>query len=495
MRTIPRLTDLEQQICKLLVTVAAEINARNSSQARPVTLRIAGGWVRDKVQEQKWTGCKLRPMQLLGSESDDIDVALDNIMGFEFANAVNAWMKQQGLVTGGVARISRNPEQSKHLETAHLKVYNQPIDFVNLRTERYCEGSRIPVMEYGTPEEDAIRRDITINSLFYNLHTNQVEDFTKHGLRDLERGHIRTPMPPKETFIDDPLRILRVLRFASRFNFTIEDDIREACEDLNIRHSFRTKISRERVGIELDKMLKGPHPLKSIELIHDYGFFSEIFSVPESKLPATETIDVTLSLSVAKALDVLLRSESLSTVVPAACLLPFGGRTYAEKNKTLSITKYIVLSSVKRNNFQYSTEDADWCVKIVDSAPVIQLGKFVRQLGLSQTGVRSLGGKWYLAFIFALACEMSSIAVDAVPDIVHNYAALSFEIHRNNLDNAHDTKHLLNGSEVMALLNIASGPKIKGFLDRVMEWQLENPNITRAECEEKVKALNAHREG
>lgn len=76
--------------------------------------------------------------------------------------------------------------------------------------------------------EDALRRDITINALFYNIHTHQVEDFTGKGLSDLENGIVRTPLQPVQTFLDDPLRILRVIRFASRFNYKILDGIWEA---------------------------------------------------------------------------------------------------------------------------------------------------------------------------------------------------------------------------------------------------------------------------
>ena len=78
----------------------------------------------------------------------------------------------------------------------------------------------------GTAEEDAIRRDLTINSLFYNLNLKIVEDFTQQGIEDLQNGIIRTPFKnPYQTFIDDPLRILRTLRFASRYNFKIVPEI------------------------------------------------------------------------------------------------------------------------------------------------------------------------------------------------------------------------------------------------------------------------------
>lgn len=98
--------------------------------------------------------------------------------------------------------IAANPDQSKHLETATLRVHGEKLDCVNLRSEHYSDESRIPVIEMGTPLQDAERRDFTINSLFYNLNTGQVEDFTGKGLRDLEAGIIRTPLDPRTTFLD-----------------------------------------------------------------------------------------------------------------------------------------------------------------------------------------------------------------------------------------------------------------------------------------------------
>jgi tRNA nucleotidyltransferase (CCA-adding enzyme) len=97
-----------------------------------------------------------------------------------------------------------------------------PIDLVNLRKEEYALDSRIPTVAFGTPLEDALRRDLTINALFYNINTGQVEDYTEHGIEDLKAGRIRTPLNPEQTFKDDPLRILRVFRFAARYNFSCD---------------------------------------------------------------------------------------------------------------------------------------------------------------------------------------------------------------------------------------------------------------------------------
>jgi tRNA nucleotidyltransferase (CCA-adding enzyme) len=105
----------------------------------------------------------------MGKESADIDIALDNMFGEEFASLLNdklypdASKKKFGV-------IKSCSEKSKHLETATIKVHGMFIDLVNLRSEKYTEDSRVPVIDIGTPEEDAYRRDLTINAMFYNIN-------------------------------------------------------------------------------------------------------------------------------------------------------------------------------------------------------------------------------------------------------------------------------------------------------------------------------------
>ena len=174
------LNDTEREIFATLLAAAEQAGTGT-------VLRCAGGWVRDK---------------LLGKDSLDIDIALDNLMGKDFAETVNEYLKSQGKATHHTAVIQCNPDQSKHLETARMKLSGLWIDLVNLRSETYTQGSRIPTMAFGTPEQDALRRDFTINSLFYNINQGVVEDFTKRGLEDLRSGLICTPLPATETFMD-----------------------------------------------------------------------------------------------------------------------------------------------------------------------------------------------------------------------------------------------------------------------------------------------------
>src|SRR3569833_1544059 len=226
MRSI-ELNPRETALRDLLLDVAAFIDkADDRKDAQPLVLRWAGGWVRDK---------------LLGIESHDIDTAINSMTGFPFAEKMrefclvpeHAQRHNIGSADiGHLHRVAANPDKSKHLEPATVKMFSIEVDFVNLR------------------------KDATVNALFYNLNTGEVEDFTS-GLPDLEDKLIRTPLEPFQTFMDDPLRVLRLVRFASRLQFALDPPAKQVMGDSKVLDALALKISRERVGVEVEKMLKG----------------------------------------------------------------------------------------------------------------------------------------------------------------------------------------------------------------------------------------------
>ncbi|KAL7496745.1 hypothetical protein ACHAWT_004880 [Skeletonema menzelii] len=215
----------------------------------------------------------------------DIDIALDDKLGREFADELNQWLSAHGRETHSVGVVLKNPEKSKHLETATMRVNNYWIDFVNLRAEEYTSDSRIPdLMRIGTPEEDSLRRDLTINSLFYNINEGIVEDMTGRGIDDLRRGIVATPLPPLTTLLDDPLRVLRSVRFAARLRFTMSDELRRAAADERVKAALEQKVSRERVGSEVDLMLKSRDPVGAMRLLVNLGLIDTVFPLPQELL-------------------------------------------------------------------------------------------------------------------------------------------------------------------------------------------------------------------
>lgn len=251
------LTVREEELFNFIRAVALETGT---------TVRVAGGYVRDKI---------------LGLESSDIDLAVDNISGLEFAKAC-----KKRLGKGAIAVMEARPEQSKHLETARLNVMGFDIDFCGLRKETYSD-TRIPIIEPGTPSEDASRRDLTINSLFYNINSNCIEDYCG-GIVDLINRRARTPIDALTTFRDDPLRILRCIRFCLRFNLSVSDEIIKAARDYEVQLAFVNKISRERVFQELGGHSDGdfykagffnsPNSSLAMSMIKEFGFEDIIFS-------------------------------------------------------------------------------------------------------------------------------------------------------------------------------------------------------------------------
>lgn len=173
--------------------------------------------------------------------------------------------------------VSQNPEKSKHLETACITVCGYDVDLVNLRAESYQEDSRVPsAVVFGTPYEDALRRDFTINALFYNIHTKEIEDFTEHGIIDLQNGLIRTPLDCNITFYDDPLRILRAIRFSNRLDFKLDEKMYQAAENKELTARLQI-VSRQRYNKELAEILSGENALSGFQGLFDMHVFEEVF--------------------------------------------------------------------------------------------------------------------------------------------------------------------------------------------------------------------------
>lgn len=230
----------------------------NQSRNVGAILRVAGGWVRDA---------------LLGRPSHDIDVAIESadpsrhITGETFAREIVAFQEAAAVAAPGgtspgkqptISVIKVNPEKSKHIETAQLTVMGFPLEFCHLRHDAYCDVTRVPTVRPGSPLEDALRRDFTVNALFYNLHTQLVEDYTS-GLEDIRKSLLRCPLDPRVTFLDDPLRMLRGIRFSGQLGFRLDDAVL-ASVDAMLISALEQKVSRERLGIEWLKMMGGPAP-------------------------------------------------------------------------------------------------------------------------------------------------------------------------------------------------------------------------------------------
>src|SRR5258706_1916720 len=209
---------------------------------------VVGGYVRDIF---------------LNRDSKDIDIVVTG-SGINMAEAVAArWGNVQ-------VNVFRN------FGTAMMNLEGLDIEFVGARKESYRFDSRKPIIEDGTISDDQLRRDFTINALALSLNKKNFGELVDpfQGLEDLEHQIIRTPQDATLTFSDDPLRMLRAIRFAAQLGFTIEKSVLEAI----VKNRERIKIvSAERISDELNKIILSPVPSMGFELLFNTGLLHIVF--------------------------------------------------------------------------------------------------------------------------------------------------------------------------------------------------------------------------
>ena len=218
---------------------------------------VVGGYVRDIFLE--------RP-------SDDIDIVVVG-SGIEVASALKKELGRKAHLS-----VFRN------FGTAQVKFHDMEVEFVGARKESYSHDSRKPIVEDGTLEDDQNRRDFTINAMAICLNKSRFGELVDpfNGIADLQDRIIATPLDPEVTFSDDPLRMMRCIRFATQLHFQIEEETFEALE----RMADRIKIvSGERIEVELNKIMMAPHPSIGFEYLQRSGLLQLI-------LPELAALDI-----------------------------------------------------------------------------------------------------------------------------------------------------------------------------------------------------------
>ncbi len=218
---------------------------------------VVGGYVRDIFLE--------RP-------SNDIDVVVVG-SGIQVASA----LKEQ---LGKKAHLS----VFRNFGTAQVKTHDMEVEFVGARKESYSHDSRKPIVEDGTLEDDQNRRDFTINAMAICLNQQRFGELVDpfNGIADLEDGIIATPLDPEITFSDDPLRMMRCVRFATQLNFQIEDETFDALQRMAERIRI---VSGERIEVELNKIMMSPHPSIGFDYLQRSGLLTII-------LPELAALDI-----------------------------------------------------------------------------------------------------------------------------------------------------------------------------------------------------------
>lgn len=212
---------------------------------------VVGGWVRDLILKRK-------------RKIEDIDFVCIG-SGIELAERVCLELGNKAVL-----------KVFKNFGTAMISYKGENFEFIGARKESYRKNSRKPVVEDGTLEDDQNRRDFTINAMAIQLNSENFGEFLDpfNGVNDLKKGVIRTPNNPDITFDDDPLRMVRAIRFATQLNFTIEDKTKDAIT----KNSSRLEIiSQERITDELNKIILSRIPSIGFKLLFDTKLLHQFF--------------------------------------------------------------------------------------------------------------------------------------------------------------------------------------------------------------------------
>ena len=257
------LTNQEKSIIQYLRRAKESIPALKN-----VDMRIAGGWVRDKI---------------MGKSSDDIDIAISNMSGQELVNLLKIHDNDGSLGNIFIVSLDKSlrSEDSKNLsklQVGGVNLLGQKVEFVPMRTERYDPGSRAPILDItDNPKLDAMRRDLTINGLYYNIETGMVEDYIG-GIGDLKNMILKTPDDARKTFSEDPLRILRALRFFSKYpESRMDQSIIDAIRDPEVQNIYSQKVAPERAGTEIMKLMSGEKPDEAVRILFESGMHRQVF--------------------------------------------------------------------------------------------------------------------------------------------------------------------------------------------------------------------------
>ena len=495
------LTSEEKELFSILRNVVKE-------KSPSTTLRVAGGWVRDKL-------LNLKPM--------DIDIMVDNLSGEQMAKLVTNYLNINPAHT-----IKSNPEKSRYITTATASIplssgEIKQIDFAQARQDVYKENSRIPELKPGTPQQDSYRRDLTINSMYWNLSTNKIEDFTGMGIKDLISNTIRTPLDPLKTFSDDPLRIFRTIRLAAKYNGKIDPETYRAMSDPALRDVIRKKVAVERISTEFQKMLANPNPEIALKLLKDTGLFQDIVSEALINTPYAQKMapldmeqqnvhhklnlwEHTMQV-VEKILEQYKEAEPEKRIVMIlAALMHDLGKLYSDiqapsKSHPGSISYH--------GHEKESQEIASHILKYLKMEPLIKsvsilaqkhmiphrfteqnsggikaLRRFIRQCGEDSVNYLDV-------FNLAVADAHSKDISKPDAEVVQKYQDLEQKLQEALLSlkpiDELKIEPVLNGNEIMQALNIKAGPWMTEITEFVKELKDENPNITKEEAVNKLK--------
>ncbi|XP_044723675.1 poly A polymerase head domain-containing protein [Hirsutella rhossiliensis] len=460
----------ESLLRSLLLDSREHMAQSKIATASNLDIWFTGGWVRDR---------------LLDIPCSDIDIAVSTMTGQAFGDALADFFQQneqryqqrarelgvQNATMSGLHTTKQNLRKSKQLETTIGHIFGLDVDIVNLRKEVYDQDSRTPVMEFGTAEQDAFRRDATVNSLFFNLDSQKVVDLTGKGLHDMAAGIIRTPLEARQTFMDDPLRVLRLIRIGSKLGYTIDDKTSKCMRDQDIHQALTAKVSRERVGIELFKIMKQPNPQLAFHLI---------YQEPHQQWPATwprayHLLAALLNDSCSR-LGKLVKSDDIAeSLWVMAAYAPIAGLRHDMLQHAVETAAEAIKATAKTSKL------LDQALRNIDSirAMVTRISNQLEPPPARSTvgmAIRAWGAAWK---------SFSSMDDAASTKLLQQYNGFLDFVVQRGLEDAYGVRPLLDGNVIMELFGVSKGGGfVKTAMDELVAWQFDNEGLGVDEAKE-----------
>lgn len=383
---------------------------------------------------------------IMGNPIKDIDLVVELPNGgINFA----MWLFCEDLLV-------REPVVYPTYSTAMFSLKDFPdieLEAVQTRKESYNDPTnRNPVTAYGSITEDCYRRDFCTNTIYYNVTTEEFLDITKHGIEDIHNGVLRTPTDPVVTFSDDPLRMLRCIRFAVRYNWTIEQNTYDAIAKNASRLSIITK---ERVLAEFIKIMSSKYSYNGISMIWENGLTEYIFN-RHLDMGASDWMGIINVLKQIETEDYMTRLAVLFIYINGNTIQTQTDMTSMKfPNSTISYVCYII------KMFMFS-------------------GK-IYEIPLIPSAARE----------FLYECKNIDV-FNAVKSIMLVYSKFKAQQAKDitlwmkcdeifGRQSMFGYKMPVDGNDIISTANIKPGPEIKDIMNQLMYNVYENPNITREE--------------
>ena len=378
---------------------------------------FVGGCCRDDIM-----GCEIKDI--------DISVALPD-GGIRLAQ----WLYAEGYAAS-------EPSVFHEYHTAKFRLAEYPeieLESVQTRKESYPDReSRNPVTSYGTHEEDCMRRDLTVNALYQNVSTGEIVDITGKGLEDIRDHIIRTPADPYRTYDEDPLRILRCVRFAARFGWEIEKETLAAMVKMVPRMSILTPA---RISEEFLKMLQDDRPAMAVELLCSIGAVEYVLQ----EMPSNAAIRALRTVA----------SETSDLSIRIAALLCESAMAYRTMDRLrLSVS-----------------EISDVTFLIRSCSEILRWGT------VNDSDIREMQYRCNIPERFDEVVLLAAALSYGDPKVME----ISFrsKVMMEDGTAMYGYKLPVSGKDIIQALNLAPGPVIKEYQEYLLNLAFQNPKLTR----------------